>query len=150
MKNGFTLLVFLTVVVGIGLLIGYSFMPGPWYQELAKPPLTPPNWLFAPVWTLIYVLIAVAGWRAYCRAWTGRAFRIWCAQLVLNFAWSPIVFGAHALGGGFIVVLALLVTIQVFIHDRWTSDPIAAACFVPYGLWVAFASYLNAGLFFLN
>lgn len=141
---------FLVLVVGGGLLIGYSFLPGVWYQGLAKPFFTPPNWLFAPAWTLLYVLIAVAGWRCWLREGLGGGLKIWIAQLVLNFAWSPIVFGAHNLALGLAVILLLWISIVAFIKNRWAADRTSAALFLPYLAWVSFAACLNGGLLVLN
>ena len=86
---------FLLLVVGGGLLIGFLTIPGPWYEALAKPSFNPPNWLFGPVWTILYVLIAIAGWRIWRRDPRGTPMKLWWLQLVLNFLWSPSFF-AHA------------------------------------------------------
>src|SRR6185437_4556277 len=92
------LIPFLILVAGGGLAIGFLTAPGEWYAGLAKPSFNPPNWLFAPVWTLLYVLIAIAGWRIWRRDAGGWPTRLWWAQLVLNFLWSPIFFAAHRIG----------------------------------------------------
>ena len=97
------LVLFLVLVVGGGLAIGFVTAPGDWYAGLAKPAFNPPNWLFAPVWTVLYVLIAVTGWRTFERDRGGWPMRLWWAQLALNFLWSPVFFTAHRIG------LALLV-----------------------------------------
>lgn len=143
-------LIFIFGVVGIGFLLGYSNLPGVWYQELSKPPFTPPNWLFAPAWTVLYVLIGFAGWRTFARSAAEPVFGLWLLQMSFNFLWSPVVFGIHELGLGLIVILGALVAILAFIMVSWTRDRISALCFVPYVLWVGFASYLNAGLYLLN
>ncbi|WP_352627487.1 TspO/MBR family protein [Mesorhizobium sp. M0187] len=109
-----SLLLFLLLVLGGGLLIGYATLPGEWYASLAKPPFNPPNWVFAPAWTLLYVLIAVAGWRTWERERAGAAMKIWALQLVLNFAWSPTFFGAKQMGPALVVILALLASIALF------------------------------------
>ena len=82
------LILFLVLVVGGGLAIGFLTAPGAWYAGLAKPSFNPPNWLFAPVWTVLYVLIAMAAWRIFERNRNGWLMKIWWAQLVLNFLWS--------------------------------------------------------------
>ena len=102
---------FLALVLGGGLVIGYLTLPGAWYAGLHKPPFNPPDWLFGPVWSLLYVLIAVAGWRIWARDRDGTAKRIWSAQLVLNFLWSPVFFGLHAPGPALAIISALLVAI---------------------------------------
>jgi tryptophan-rich sensory protein len=92
MNRIFPLILFLILVIGGGLAIGFLTAPGEWYAALAKPDFNPPNWLFAPVWTLLYILIAIAGWRVFERNRNGWPMKLWWAQLVLNFLWSPIFF----------------------------------------------------------
>lgn len=145
-----SLLLFLILVFGGGLLIGYATLPGEWYASLAKPPFNPPNWVFAPAWTLLYVLIAVAGWRTWERERAGAAMKIWALQLVLNFAWSPTFFGAKLMGPALVVILALLASIALFIATVWNRDRVSGWLFAPYALWVAFATLLNASLLLLN
>ncbi|TPM40932.1 tryptophan-rich sensory protein [Mesorhizobium sp. B2-3-4] len=145
-----SLLLFLVLVLGGGLLIGYATLPGAWYASLAKPPFNPPNWVFAPAWTLLYVLIAVAGWRTWQREPAGVAMKIWGAQLVLNFLWSPTFFGAKMMAPALVVILLLLAAIALFIASAWNRDRLAALLFVPYAAWVAFATVLNASLLLLN
>lgn len=150
MTGRWTLTPFLLLVVGGGLLIGFFTAPGPWYEALAKPSFNPPNWLFGPVWTVLYVLIAIAGWRIW-RAHRGSgAMKLWWLQLVLNFLWSPVFFGAEQVGLALVVILALLATILAFIAIAWRIDKSAAWLFVPYAMWVAFASLLNAAILMLN
>lgn len=144
------LLLFLVLVVGGGLLIGVGNMPGQWYEGLAKPPFNPPDWLFAPVWTVLYVAIAVAGWRIWRRRETGGAMTAWWVQLGLNFLWTPVFFTLHAVGWALVVILALLAAIVVFIVLAWGRDRPAALLFLPYLAWVAFATLLTASIWWLN
>ena len=89
------LVLLLVLVVGGGWIIGATNLPGAWYGSLHKPPFNPPNALFPIVWTALYVLIAIAGWRTYERVGSGAVMQVWWGQLLLNFAWSPIFFTAH-------------------------------------------------------
>ena len=141
---------FLVLVVGGGLAIGYLTAPGAWYAQLAKPAFTPPGWIFGPVWTALYVLVAVAGWRVWRGDRGGWPMRLWWPQLVLNFLWSPVFFAAHEIGLALVVILLLLGSILAFIITTLTQDRVAAWLFVPYAAWVAFASVLNASIFALN
>ncbi|HHZ08604.1 MAG TPA: tryptophan-rich sensory protein [Rhizobiales bacterium] len=150
MRNGVSLVVFLAVVVGGGLAIGTVTRPDGWYAELAKPPFNPPGWIFAPVWTILYVLIAAAGWRTFRRDPGGRAMKLWAVQLVLNFLWSPVFFAAHRVDAALAVVVLLFAAIVGFVAATWTADRAAAWMFVPYAAWVAFASLLNAAILVLN
>jgi translocator protein len=149
MSRSVAFLLFLVLVVGGGLAIGYITLPGEWYAGLAKPPFNPPNWLFAPVWTVLYVLIAIAGWRVWDRGLV-RPQQFWWAQLVLNFLWSPAFFGFQGMATALAVIILLLVAIVAFIKASWNAERTAAALFLPYLLWVAFATLLNASLLYLN
>lgn len=141
---------FLIAVVGTGWLTGYFNMPGEWYAALAKPPFNPPGWVFGPVWTLLYILIAVAGWRTWHTAGFGRPFQLWLAEMALNFLWSPVFFSLHRMDLALVILLLMLGCILAFIVTRWRTDRTSAALFLPYAAWVTFAGVLNASLLVLN
>ena len=147
MRRALIYILFLAVVLGGGLAIGSTTRPDGWYAALAKPPFNPPNWVFAPVWTLLYVMIAVAGARTYERV---NGFFLWVTQLALNFAWTPAFFALHRPGLALAIVVALLVIVLVFIWTRWRTDRVSALLFAPYAAWVAFATLLNASIVVLN
>jgi benzodiazapine receptor len=149
-KKAVSLAAFIALVAGGGLLIGFLTAPGEWYAQLAKPSFNPPNWLFAPVWTVLYILIAITGWVTWRRDPNGLPMRIWWGQLVANFLWSPVFFWAHLIGTAFLIILGLLVLILAFIAVLWSHDRLAAMLFLPYAAWVGFASILNGAIFFLN
>jgi tryptophan-rich sensory protein len=148
MRRALIYVVFLLAVLGIGLLIGSITRPDGWYAVLAKPAFNPPNWVFAPVWSLLYVMIATAGARTFERGTGG--FPLWLGQMALNFAWTPAFFGLHRPGLALIIIVALLIAILVFIAYRWRTDRLSSLLFVPYVAWVAFASVLNAAIVVLN
>lgn len=150
MNRYLELILFVALVVGGGLAIGYLTTPGEWYTRLAKPVFNPPGWIFGPVWTLLYVLIGVAGWRVWRRDRGGRPMKLWWAQLVLNFLWSPIFFSAHQIGFALAVILLLLAAVLAFMVASRRQDRVAAWLFVPYATWVAFASLLNGSIWALN
>jgi tryptophan-rich sensory protein len=126
----------------------------PWYAGLAKPPFNPPNVVFAPVWTTLYVLMAFALWRVLRmnersseRRW---AIILFFIQLALNAAWSWMFFGAHSPGLGLVNIVPQLFVIAATIAAFWRVDRVAAFCLVPLAAWVAFASLLNASIWWLN
>jgi benzodiazapine receptor len=141
---------FLLVTVGGGLLIGLLNVPGAWYSGLAKPSFNPPNWIFGPVWTVLYVLIAIAGWRVTRSGWDNWPARFWGAQLILNFLWSPTFFSLHVIGMALGIIGLMLLAIVGFIASAFTRDRLAAAFFVPYAAWVSFALALNAAIWRLS
>ncbi|WP_150524136.1 TspO/MBR family protein [Roseibium sediminis] len=150
LKKWLSLVLFVGGVIGIGVLIGMTTPPGDWYAALQKPPLTPPNWLFPPVWTVLYLLIAIAGWQVWQQQGLSSLFSIWLLQMGLNFAWSPTVFAAHQLGIGLAIMMLLLTCLVLFIQRAWRSERLSALFFAPYALWGAFATYLNAMLYVIN
>jgi len=145
-----SLILFLALVMGGSFLIGGVTAPGDWYAALNKPPFGPPDWIFAPVWTTLYFMIAIAGWRVWRRRRNSAPMKVWWTQLVLNFAWSPIFFLAHRIGIALAVIVLLLAAIVGFIVTVWRLDRAASLLFAPYAAWVAFASLLNATLWLLN
>jgi translocator protein len=148
-RSALLLGVVLTLVLGGGMIVGLSNPPGDWYAGLAKPGFTPPDWLFPVAWTVIYVLVAVAGWLVLLRG-PAPALLAWGAQLALNFAWSPVFFGSHRIGLGLAVIAALLATILAFLALTVRRNRAAFACFLPYGAWVAYATALNLSILRLN
>ncbi|MBL8582723.1 MAG: tryptophan-rich sensory protein [Rhizobiaceae bacterium] len=141
---------FIALTLGGGTLVGLVSVPGEWYAGLAKPWFNPPNWVFGPAWTVLYVLIAIAGWRIWLLPQRGAAMMLWWLQLALNFAWTPIFFLAHQLGLALVVVCLILLLSLGFVATAWHKDRPAALLFVPYVLWTAFASLLNASVWWLN
>lgn len=150
MNRFLVLLGFIILVLGGGTLIGFVTLPGEWYAGLQKPIFNPPNWIFGPVWSVLYVLIAVAGWRVWSRDFGGLAMRVWVVQLVLNFLWSPVFFGLQQTGLALIVIVALLVAIFAFIAVVRPIDRVSAWLFAPYAVWVGFATLLNFSIWWLN
>lgn len=125
-----------------------------WYSTLTKPPGTPPNWLFGPVWSVLYALIgislAIIWHRADDSATRSACFKVFMVQLVLNLAWTPVFFGAHQMAAAlFIIVAMLFFIVLTILHFRKVSVS-AAMLLVPYLIWVSYATYLNAGYLVLN
>src|SRR5262245_2791702 len=83
------LIAFIALALGGGIAIGAATGPDAWFAALAKPSFNPPNWVFAPVWSALYVMIGVAGWLVWTHARSSLAMKLWWLQLVLNFSWSP-------------------------------------------------------------
>ncbi|QJQ96939.1 tryptophan-rich sensory protein [Halomonas sp. PA5] len=141
------------LLVALTSLSGILTPPGTWYAALEKPPLTPPNWLFPVAWTTLYLLMAVAAWRVTCLAPPGgRVHFLWpfVAQLVANGLWSILFFGLHWMLVGLIDLLVLLGLLVLTFRRFARVSPFAAWLLVPYLLWACFATYLNAGTWWLN
>lgn len=136
--------------VGAAAVTGARYMPGEWYQSLSKPSWTPPDWLFPIAWTVLYFMIAIAGWLVWQKEGVGTALVIWFSGLVLNAAWSYLMFGRHEIGYALVDVAALWVSIVAFIALAWNVDRTAAYLFMPYLVWVSFATALNAAVWQMN
>ena len=124
-----------------------------YFRALRKPPLTPPPAAFGPAWTTLYLLMAVAAWLVWRQGIEQRsvlALGIFVAQLVLNALWSIVFFGQHRLGWALLEIALLWTTILLTLVLFWRIRPLAGALLLPYLAWVAFASYLNAGIWRLN
>ena len=133
--------------------IGSRFMPGAWYASLAKPSWNPPNAIFAPVWSVLYVLMGVAAWLVWRRAGfsgASAALVLFFLQLVLNALWSYLFFGLHRPDMAFFDIVALWVVLLVAAVLFWRVDRIAGGLMAPYVVWVTFASYLNFVLWRFN
>lgn len=139
------------LLVAAAAVFGAQFQPGPWYADLRKPPLNPPNWVFAPVWTVLYLAMAVSGWMVWrARAESSLALSLWAGQLVLNAAWSFLFFGLRRPGAALLEILALLVVLFFATASFFRIGRVPGALFLPYTAWVGFAAYLNAGIWHLN
>lgn len=124
-----------------------------WYQALEKPPFNPPDWLFAPVWTALYIMMGIAAWRIWRhRSFevTRRALTVFGMQLGLNLAWSFLFFGLQRIDLALIEIIILLIAIVTNTIMFWRIDSFAGLLFVPYAVWVTYATLLNASLWLLN
>ena len=139
-------------VAGVSGLWTASEVPG-WYRALVRPAIAPPDWVFGPVWTLLYAMMAFAAWQVWqsapsqLRTWGVALFLV---QLILNFAWSLIFFRQHAIGTALVEVVVLWVMIGATTLVFSRVSPAAAWLMAPYWAWVTFATVLNAAFWRLN
>lgn len=143
------LLVFL-LLVGAAAAGAIVARPDAWYGALAKPSFNPPNAIFPPVWTVLYIAIAVAAWRVWRMPDSTSAISLWLAQLACNAAWSPLFFGLHridlALADIVLLVALVIATVIAFRHH----DRMATWLMLPYLAWIAFATLLTFSIWRLN
>jgi len=143
-----SLLLFILTVSGVS-VSGMQFQPGEWYAHLIKPGWTPPNWIFPVAWSLLYLMIAVAGWIIFSE-FSPPLKTLWVAQLVLNGLWSWIFFGMHSTRLAFIDILGMFICIAVIVWLARKISRIVVWLMMPYLVWVGYASTLNAAIYFLN
>jgi translocator protein len=147
------LLFFIIFTLAVGFLGGQVTAPNiaSWYAHLAKPAFNPPNSVFMPVWTALYVLMALAAWRVWRKSgWRSKGLALWLIQLALNFAWSCIFFGAHQPFAAFVELTVLWLTILATLAVFWRTDRLAGWLMVPTLAWVSFAGVLNFWVWRLN
>jgi tryptophan-rich sensory protein len=146
----YTSLFFFLALVAAAAWWGASYVPGPFYASLQKPTWAPPDHVFAPVWAVLYVFIALAGWIVWRAQGLGLALAAWFVQLGLNAAWPWLMFGHKQITYALTDIIVLLLAIVVFIGLAWPVRRSAALLFVPYFLWVIFAAALNFEIWRLN
>jgi benzodiazapine receptor len=124
-----------------------------WYPTLHKPSWNPPAWLFGPVWTILYLMMAIAAWIVWCRrglVQVNSALGLFAFQLALNAAWSPLFFGLRNPLAGLLDIVPLWAAILATLISFWRISPAAGVLLVPYWLWVSFATALNFAIWKLN
>lgn len=153
-KHAIALIVFFAACLGVGGLGSFFTAKSvrDWYPQLRKPAGTPPSWIFGPVWTSLYILMALSAWLVWREFGLGArpALLIFFAQLALNAAWSGIFFGLHMLEIAFLQIVILWFAIAFTIFVFYLLVPLAALLLLPYLLWVTYAAYLNWGIWRLN
>jgi benzodiazapine receptor len=128
-------------------------MMNTWYQELTRPYLTPPNWVFGPAWTILYIMIAISiivYYQASGKQQVLLTTAVLVVHLVANFSWTPLFFGAQNPLLALLYIIVLYVTLLALIYLFWQASTVASVLLIPYVLWVSFATYLNAGFYWLN
>lgn len=129
---------------------GALFEPGKWYESLAKPSWTPPNWLFPVAWSTLYICIAAAAARVAPIEGSQYAMAFFALQIALNTLWTPVFFGLKRMGAGMVVLVALWISVAATLGAFWSLDGIAGLLFVPYLVWVTVAGALNYSVWRMN
>jgi len=147
--------VFLALTLAISMIGGAvtATSVGTWYQDLAKPFFNPPDWVFAPVWSTLFLLMAVAAWRVWRLGGVKVRFRelsVFGFQLALNLGWSVLFFGLRMPSWAFIEMILLFAAIIWMVWSFWHCDQWAGMLLLPYAVWVGFALLLNGSIWYLN
>lgn len=152
-KNLPRLLFSIGICEGVGLIGSFFTFPAisTWYKFLNKPSFSPPNWLFGPAWTVLYFLMGISLYLIWTsRKKTKEALLLFWIHLFFNATWSIAFFGLRSPFLGFINILILLFLILVVIYKFWKINKLAGALFLPYLVWVSFATVLNYNILILN
>ena len=156
MNKFLKILIAVAICLVIGFLSGFATQSSvdTWYATLNKPFFNPPNWVFAPVWTLLYILMGIAAGIVWSKGlyhkWVKTALYHFIIQLLFNGLWSIVFFGFQSPGFAFLVIIALLVLILLTYKWFKIVNKTAAYLLIPYLAWVTFAMLLNASIWYLN
>jgi translocator protein len=129
---------------------GVFFRPGEWYRNLDKPDWTPPNWMFPVIWSVLYVLIALAAARVAGVPENDFALWLWGLQITINTLWSGVFFGLHQMLAGVMIIMALWVAVLATTVAFWALDVIAAVIMIPYLIWGTYTLALNTSVWLRN
>jgi translocator protein len=144
---------FIILCLGVGVVSGVMTAGAmvDWYPTLNKPFFNPPSWVFAPAWTFLYIIMAVAAWRVWLAGTSSKpALNLFFIQLVLNFLWSVFFFGLHSPALALIDIIAMWIMIALTMRAFFKIARPAGWLLVPYLAWVSFAAILNASIWWLN
>lgn len=145
------LMVWLLICQLPGLLgVQYVYSNMAWFRTLTHPTFSPPEAAFGIVWGFLYITLGVSAFLAFREHLHGRAMMLFVLQLALNACWTPVFFGAHSLLGALLLIIAMLIALVFLFAACWKISHASAWLLVPYGLWLAFATYLTAATWWMN
>jgi|TARA_B110000495_G_C22967100_1_gene567279 benzodiazapine receptor len=152
-KNKFFSFLIIVLITFIAPMIGSyatTSFKEPWYSEIILPTFNPPSWIFAPVWTTLYLLMAVAIWRIWLTSFNTKILKIYFVHLIFNSTWSIVFFGLHQIGFALINLIVILLFIVILMKIYFKINKISFYLMVPYFLWSSYALILNSTIFLLN
>jgi len=153
MKNKYLSLVFILITTFIAPTIGSyatATFKEPWYSEIILPSFNPPSWVFAPVWSTLYLLMAIAIWKIWISSFDTRILKFFFIHLFFNSTWSIVFFGFHLIGLALINLIIILLFIIFLMKEYFTRDKTSFYLMIPYLVWSSYALILNSSIFLLN
>ncbi len=152
-KNKSLSLVFILMITFIASGIGgftTAFFKEPWYSDIILPSFNPPNWVFGPIWTTLYIFMSIAAWRIWINFFDKSILKLYFLHLFFNMIWSIIFFGFHQIGLALIDLIIILIFIVFLMKIYYLKDKISFTLMIPYFLWSSYALVLNFNIFILN
>ena len=152
-KNKYLSLFLLLVITFIASAIGgftTASYKEPWYSQIILPSFNPPSWVFAPVWTMLYVMMAIAIWKIWINSYDLKILKLYFVHLFFNGTWSIVFFGFHQIGLALINLIIILIFILLLMKNYFNKDKISFYLMIPYLLWSSYALILNSSIFILN
>jgi|TARA_B110001452_G_scaffold265433_1_gene270067 tryptophan-rich sensory protein len=152
-KNKYLSLLLILLITFLASAIGgftTSSFKEPWYSDIILPSFNPPSWVFAPVWTILYIMMSVAIWKIWVSSFDTKILKLYFVHLIFNGSWSIIFFGFHQIGLALINLIIILTLIFLLMKKYLSRDKISFYLMIPYFMWTSFALLLNSSIFLLN
>ena len=122
----------------------------PWYSQIILPSYNPPSWVFAPVWTLLYVMMSIAIWKIWINLFDLKLLKLYFIHLFFNGTWSVVFFGFHQIGLALVNLIIIIIFIVMLMKKYLIKDKLSFYLMIPYFLWSSYALILNSSIFLLN
>ncbi|MDA9091851.1 tryptophan-rich sensory protein [Pelagibacteraceae bacterium] len=152
-KNKYLSLFFILLITSLASAIGgftTASFKEPWYSEIILPSFNPPSWVFAPVWTILYIMMSIAIWKIWINSFDSTILKLYFIHLFFNGTWSIVFFGFHQIGLALINLIIILIFIILLMKNYIGRDKISFYLMIPYFLWSSFALILNSSIYLYN
>ena len=152
-KNKYLSLAIIILITFLAPAIGSyatSAFKEPWYSELILPSFNPPSWVFAPVWSTLYLMMSLAIWKIWTKIFDSKILKIYFIHIFFNSTWTVVFFGFHQIGLALLNLIVILIFIIILMKEYFTKDKISFILMIPYLSWSGYALVLNSAIFFLN
>tara|TARA_B100001248_G_scaffold224389_1_gene181562 strand:- start:1353 stop:1817 length:465 start_codon:yes stop_codon:yes gene_type:complete len=152
-KNKYLSLAIIILITFLAPAIGSyatSAFKEPWYSELILPSFNPPSWVFAPVWSTLYLMMSLAIWKIWTKIFDSKILKIYFIHIFFNSTWTVVFFGFHQIGLALLNLIVILIFIIILMREYFTKDKISFILMVPYLSWSGYALILNSAIFLLN
>ena len=152
-KNKYLSLAIIILITFLAPAIGSyatSAFKEPWYSELILPSFNPPSWVFAPVWSSLYLMMSLAIWKIWTKIFDSKILKIYFIHIFFNSTWTVVFFGFHQIGLALLNLIVILIFIIILMREYFTKDKISFILMVPYLSWSGYALILNSAIFLLN
>ena len=153
MKNKYLSLIIILLITFIAPMIGgyaTSTFKEPWYSQIILPSFNPPSWVFAPVWTTLYIMMSIAIWKIWINSFNLKLLKLYFVHLFFNGTWSIVFFGFHQIGLALVNLIIIIIFIIMLMKKYLTRDRLSFYLMIPYFLWSSYALILNSSIFLLN
>ncbi len=152
-KNKYLSLAVIILITFLAPVIGSyatSEFKEPWYSQLILPSFNPPSWVFAPVWSTLYIMMSLAIWKIWIKTFDSKILKIYFVHIFFNSTWTVVFFGLHQIGLALLNLMIILIFIIILMKEYFNKDIISYILMIPYLSWSGYAFILNSAIFLLN